>query len=86
MAIVSEPYPGMEGNYIESSASAMFTFGWFKGIDLGLLDKKKYLKPAQKGYQLLTDRFVVTNEDGTLNWEGTVSVGSLSGNGTYEVS
>lgn len=84
--IMDEPYPGMEGNYIESSASAMFTFGWLKGMRLGLIKEKEYLKPAKKAYELLTKRFVKKNDDGTLNWEGTVVVGSLSGNATYEVS
>ncbi|KAI6886958.1 hypothetical protein KC334_g15517, partial [Hortaea werneckii] len=39
---------------------------------------------AETGYDLLTDRFVEFNANGTLLWEGTVSVGSLSGNGTYQ--
>jgi rhamnogalacturonyl hydrolase YesR len=82
--IMNEPYPGKPGNYIESSASAMFTYGWLKGIKLGLLKKSEYYAPAKKGYSLLTSRFVKENDDGTLNWEGTVSVGSLSSNGTYE--
>lgn len=84
--IMNEPYPGMEGNYIESSASAMFTYGWLKGMRMGLLDSDEYLDAATEAYGLLTDRFVKVNDDGTLNWEGTVQVGSLSSNGTYEVS
>ncbi|CAJ2509851.1 Uu.00g057510.m01.CDS01 [Anthostomella pinea] len=82
--IMSEPYPGAEGNYIESSGSAMFTYGFLKGIKLGLLAEGDYLAAAQKGYNLLTDEFVVENDDGTLNWEGTVSVGSLGSNATFE--
>ncbi|KAF2208699.1 glycoside hydrolase family 105 protein [Cercospora zeae-maydis SCOH1-5] len=82
--IMNDPYPGAEGNYIESSASAMFTYGLLKGIEDGYLSKDEYYPAAVKGYELLTDRFVVENQNGTLRWEGTVSVGSLSGNGTYE--
>ncbi|RYP64257.1 hypothetical protein DL769_006737 [Monosporascus sp. CRB-8-3] len=82
--IMSEPYPGMEGNYIESSASAMFTYGWLKGIKLGLIDEDEYYRPAKKGYNLLTSRFVRADDNCLLNWEGTVEVGSLSSNGTYE--
>ncbi|KAH9991330.1 glycoside hydrolase family 105 protein [Xylariaceae sp. FL0662B] len=82
--IMSEPYPGMEGNYIESSASAMFTFGWLKGMKLGLLAEEEYLEAAQTAYGLLIKRFIKENDDGTLNWEGTVEVGSLKSNGTYE--
>ncbi|KAI1375824.1 glycoside hydrolase family 105 protein [Hypoxylon crocopeplum] len=82
--VMSEPYPGAPGNYIESSASAMFTFGWLKGIRLGLLAEDKYLKPACKAYRGLIEQFVKVNDDGTLNWEGTVQVGSLGSNGSYE--
>ncbi len=83
--IMSDPYPGMEGNYIESSASAMFTFGWLKGIKLGLLAEDEYYDAAKKAYELLTTRFVRADDQGLLNWDGTVLVGSLSSNGTYEV-
>jgi rhamnogalacturonyl hydrolase YesR len=84
--IMSEPYPGAKGNYIESSGTAMFVYGFLKGIKVGLLDKGKYLKAAQLGYNLLVDKFVVEKGDGTVDWEGTVEVGSLGSNGTYEVS
>ncbi|KAK6950514.1 hypothetical protein Daesc_008842 [Daldinia eschscholtzii] len=82
--IMSEPYPGAPGNYIESSAAAMFTFGWLKGIRLGLLDESEYLEPARKAYRGLVEKFVKVDDEDTLNWEGTVQVGSLSSNGTYE--
>ncbi|KAI5365291.1 putative six-hairpin glycosidase superfamily, glycosyl hydrolase, family 88 [Septoria linicola] len=82
--IMNDPYPGAEGNYIESSASAMFTYGMLQGIQDGYLSSEEYYPSATKGYELLTDKFVVENENGTLRWEGTVSVGSLSGNGSYE--
>ncbi|KAI0405402.1 cell wall glycosyl hydrolase YteR [Xylaria palmicola] len=82
--IMDERYKGAEGNYIESSGTAMFTFGFLKGIRLGLLDKKQYLAPAQKAYGLLVDKFVVEKGDGTVDWEGTVEVGSLGSNATYE--
>lgn len=83
--IMSQPYPGMDGNYIESSASAMFTYGLLKGIKLDLLAKEEYYGTAEKAYNLLTTRFVRTDDQGLLNWEGTVEVGSLKGNATYEV-
>lgn len=84
--IMDEQYRGAEGNYIESSATAMFTYGFFKGISMGLIDEATYLAPAKKAYEMMVDTFVVELDDGTLDWEGTVLVGSLSGNGTYEVS
>ncbi|KAI1419346.1 cell wall glycosyl hydrolase YteR [Xylaria sp. FL1777] len=82
--IMSQQYVGAKGNYIESSGSAMFTYGFLKGIRLGLLDRDEYLAPAQKGYDLLVDKFVVAKNDGTVDWEGTVEVGSLGSNGTFE--
>ncbi|KAI5855022.1 glycoside hydrolase family 105 protein [Durotheca rogersii] len=82
--VMSDPYPGAPGNYIESSASAMFAFGWLKGVRLGLLPASEYLPPARRAFRSLIERFVKENEDGTLNWEGTVRVGSLGSNGTYE--
>ncbi|KAH8674274.1 cell wall glycosyl hydrolase YteR [Xylariales sp. PMI_506] len=82
--VMSEPYPGITGNYIESSGSAMFTFGLLKGMRLGYLSESGYLDAAVKGYNLLTERFVTENSNGTLNWEGTDQVGSLGSNGTFE--
>lgn len=84
--ILSQQYVGDEDNYIESSGSAMFTYGFLKGIKLGLLDKSSYLAAAQKGYDLLVDKFVVEKSDGTVDWEGTVEVGSLKSDASFEVS
>ncbi|KAJ4406082.1 hypothetical protein N0V82_010193 [Gnomoniopsis sp. IMI 355080] len=81
--IMDEQYKGAEGNYIESSASAMFTYGFFVGVRLGLLDEATYLPAAKKAYEALVDKFVVESTDG-LNWEGTVSVGSLNSDASYE--
>ncbi|KAF2131509.1 glycoside hydrolase family 105 protein [Dothidotthia symphoricarpi CBS 119687] len=81
--IMDEPYPGMEGNYIESSGTAMFTYAYLKGIRLGLLDKK-YKSVATKAYDLMLSEFVQHEKNGTLSWEGTVEVGSLKGDASYE--
>jgi len=83
--VMDEPYPGMKGNYIESSATAMFTYGYLKGVRTGLLDKQ-YTATATKAYNLMVDKFIKYEKNGTLSWEGTVSVGSLGSNGSYEVS
>ncbi|KAH7130678.1 glycosyl hydrolase-like protein family 88 [Dendryphion nanum] len=81
--VMDEPYPGMKGNYIESSATAMFTYGYLKGVRTGLLEEK-YRDNAVKAYDLMLDRFVTKEANGTLSFEGTVTVGSLSSNGSYE--
>jgi rhamnogalacturonyl hydrolase YesR len=81
--VMDEPYPGAKGNYIESSGTAMFTYGFLKGVRVGLLDKS-YKAPAVKAYKMMTDKFITYHTNGTLSWEGTVSVGSLNSNGSYE--
>lgn len=89
--------PGRRGNYIESSASAMFTYSLYKGVRIGLLDDKRtnpnhkgnakysYTDVATRAYRSLVDRFVVENADGTLSYNGTVSVCSLNSTASYEV-
>jgi rhamnogalacturonyl hydrolase YesR len=81
--IMNEPYPGMEGNYIESSATAMFTYSYLKGMRLGLLESE-YKETATKAYDLMTNEFVQYEKNGTLSWTGTVEVGSLKGDASYE--
>lgn len=83
---MSEPYPGKEGNYFESSAAAMFTYGLLAGVREGWLDEAEFLGPASRAYEGLIDDFVTENANGTLTFEGTVQVGSLGSNATFEVS
>lgn len=80
-------YAGKAKNYIESSATAMFTYALLKSVRLGYLDGATYLPPAKKAYALMISKFAVaTAGNGMLNWEGTVEVGSLVGTGDYDVS
>ncbi|KUI62612.1 Unsaturated rhamnogalacturonyl hydrolase YteR [Cytospora mali] len=79
--------PGREGNYIESSGSAMFTYALFKGHRLGYLkDNVTAGAPviARRAYEYLTDTFVVRELNGTLGYNGTVSVCSLNSTASYE--
>ncbi|KAE8151515.1 glycosyl hydrolase [Aspergillus avenaceus] len=82
--IMNDEYPSDPRNYIESSGSAMFTYGFLKGMRMGYLEKDTYSSTAEKGYGCLVDDFITKNDNGTLNWEGTVEVGSLSSNGSFE--
>ena len=89
--VMDQPYPGREGNYIESSGTAMYAYGLLRGArdgHFGGSDKARpYVDTAKRAYALMIDRFVARNgTGGTLNWEGTVRVGSLDGNGDYKVS
>ncbi|CAE6473412.1 unnamed protein product [Rhizoctonia solani] len=77
-------YPNRAGNYIESSGSSMFVYSLLRGVRKGYLSKKNYVKTATKAYEYLAKTFVVPETNGTLSWNGTVSVGSLGSNGTYE--
>lgn len=81
--------PGMEtrsGNYIESSASAMFVYALLKSLRLGYISGSQYQDAALSGYDLMTSTFLRENaDDGSLVWEWTAQTGSLSSNGTFEV-
>lgn len=83
--VMDEPYPGQEGNYIEASGSAMFTFGLMKGIDLGYLNKVDYFDTARTAYLGLVKNFIEEG-DSALSYTGTVAECGLgSANATYEV-
>ncbi|TYR38028.1 glycoside hydrolase family 88 protein [Sphingobacterium phlebotomi] len=49
---------GHAANYLESSASCIFTYAYLKGIRLGLLDKATYLPIAEKAYQGILETFI----------------------------
>ncbi|MCW8849181.1 MAG: glycoside hydrolase family 88 protein [Melioribacteraceae bacterium] len=53
-------------NYLESSASSMFTYSYLKGIRLGVLDSKTYMPVAVKAYKGLIDQFIVEEPDGKI--------------------
>ncbi|BCS25556.1 glycoside hydrolase family 88/105 protein [Aspergillus puulaauensis] len=82
--IMDPAYTSDPRNYIESSASAMFTYALLRGIRNGFISASEYSEVAQSGYSLLKNEFLSHNANGTLNWEGTVEVGSLSSNGSFE--
>ncbi len=54
---------GTAPNYLEASASSIFTYAYLKGIRLGLLDKATYLFVAEKAYQGLLKTFIRESED-----------------------
>lgn len=83
--IMNPEYATADGNYLESSAAAMFVYGWLAGVRLGYLDGKTYNGPATQGYQGLVKDFVSNNDDGTINFDGTVEVGSLNSDASFEV-
>ena len=76
-----------EGNYLESSASAMFIYTWVKAAQKGYLDER-FLEKAKTAYQQFILKFVKNNPDGTISITDGCSVAGLGGDpyrsGTYE--
>lgn len=56
---------GTSPNYLEASASCIFTYAYLKGIRLNLLDKEIYLPVAEKAYQGLLKTFIREQEGKT---------------------
>jgi unsaturated rhamnogalacturonyl hydrolase len=42
--------PALQGNFLESSCTAMFSYAITKGMQLKILDKKKYLPMVEASY------------------------------------
>ena len=78
---------GEEGNYLESTCSAMYCFAMAKGVRLGLLPEQ-YKTEAYQVMDGLKALKIVQNEDGTLSLIDCCAVAGLGGNpyrdGTYE--
>ncbi|EJD47692.1 family 88 glycosyl hydrolase [Auricularia subglabra TFB-10046 SS5] len=76
---------GREGNYIESSGSAMFVYAMLRAVSQGLVYDYdgSIVKTAKRAYEYLVDRFIIENPNGTLSYNGTVIVGHLD-YGTFE--
>ncbi|SDG58990.1 unsaturated rhamnogalacturonyl hydrolase [Bacteroidales bacterium KHT7] len=59
-----------EHNYLEASASSMFTYAYLKGVRIGVLPNK-YLSVGKKAYNGLIEQFITKNNDGTINLTST---------------
>ena len=66
---------GREGNYPETSGSAMVAYFYLKGARLGILDKS-YAPVGEKIFQSICDRYL-TETDGKLNLGGICLVAGL---------
>lgn len=71
-----------EGNYLESTASAMFIYTWVKGSQKGYLDKS-FLQKGEKAYDLFVKRFIKENSDGTISITDGCAVAGLGGDKNY---
>ena len=79
--------PGREGNYLESTASAMFVYAALKGVRMGYLDKEEWRQYAMDLYGGFVKTFIRENPDGTISLTSCCSVAGLGGkenrSGTY---
>ena len=76
-----------KGNYLEASASAMFTYAFARGANRGYLDKS-YRKAAQASFRGIIDKFVSVDANGFIDLLHTCQGAGLGGkpyrDGTYE--
>lgn len=68
-------------NYIESSATALFTAAYLKAIRLGYLAENDYKTVAVNGYKCLVNEFFSVDENGKVNIFGSCRSAGLGGKG-----
>ena len=68
--------PNREGNYLESTCSAMFTYAMLKASRLGYVGEK-YQKAAIRAYQGMIDHFIRVNADKTISLTNCCAVAGL---------
>ncbi len=69
---------GRQGNYLEATASSMFTYALLKGVRRGYLPKK-YRNTAIRGYNGIISHLIQDNGDGTISLTRCCSVAGLGG-------
>ena len=76
-----------EGNYLEASASIMFTYAMKKGANEGYLDES-YHEVAERAFEGILNEFIEVDEDGLVNINHVCAVAGLGGDpyrsGSYE--
>lgn len=76
-----------EGNYLETSGTAMFAYAFAKGVNKGYLPKK-FKKVAEKAFDGITSKFTKVYPDGEIEITNACAVAGLGGNpyrdGSYE--
>jgi unsaturated rhamnogalacturonyl hydrolase len=71
--------PGEKGNYLESSASAMFAYTFAKGVNQGYLPPE-FKKRAEETFSGLLDHLVTIDASGIIHLDHVCSVAGLGGN------
>jgi rhamnogalacturonyl hydrolase YesR len=76
--------PSREGNYLESTCSAMFTYALLKAYRKGYVDEK-YRDAGIKAYKGIINNFIRVNADKTISLTNCCSVAGLGPAATPEV-
>lgn len=76
-----------EDNFLEGSASSMFTYFFLKALKYGYIDES-YKEPATKAYNGIINNLIQVDEDGLVTITPVCAVAGLGGDpyrdGTYE--
>ncbi|MCF8378744.1 MAG: glycoside hydrolase family 88 protein [Bacteroidales bacterium] len=76
-----------EGNYLEGSVSAMFTYFLLKAVKEGYIDES-YMENGKKAYMGMLDNLIIVREDGGVVLSPVCAGAGLGGNpyrdGTFE--
>ena len=71
-------HPGEQGNYLETSGTALFAYAVLKGVRLGLLPPRMTAW-AEKAFYGTCDKYLSKNPDGSLQLDGICLVAGLGG-------
>ena len=74
------------GNYLEASASIMFTYALAKSVSLGFVDKGKFAPVLQKAYQGILREFITITNQGLVNLNKVCQMASLGGDDIHDGS
>ena len=77
--------PGVEGNYLETSGTALFAYAVLKGVRLGYLPKRMAAW-AEKAFYGTCDKYLSKNPDGSLQLDGICLVAGLGGKDHRDLS
>ena len=67
---------GEEGNYLETSGSAIMAYSMLKAVRLGFLPDS-YREPAMKAFQAIMDKYLTVDEEGQMHLGGICLVAGL---------
>ncbi|MCR5295129.1 MAG: glycoside hydrolase family 88 protein [Lachnospiraceae bacterium] len=70
--------PEAEGNYLETSGTALIAYAVLKGVRLGFL-APRYAAVGEKAFDGIVKKYLSKNEDGTLKLSGICLVAGLGG-------